>query len=147
MDAIREEETEDAQRMAGMGVLEYSYSRSSLVEMVKKRASAGSSVLFIGESFTATAMGFFEGPDRQGGGAGAVPAADHLQRGQHGLAGEHAHHPGAGRGRRHHRRNGGASSSGSCSVGLMLGVLLGVIGFLRVAVWSQFTDLYGPHWA
>ncbi|MCB0758464.1 MAG: magnesium transporter, partial [Flavobacteriales bacterium] len=58
VDAIREEETEDAQRMAGMGALEYSYSHSSLWEMVKKR-SGWLVVLFIGESFTATAMGFF----------------------------------------------------------------------------------------
>ena len=28
-----------------------------------------------------------------------------------------------------------------------LGVVLGVIGFLRIALWSLFTDLYGPHWA
>jgi magnesium transporter len=33
------------------------------------------------------------------------------------------------------------------SVGLILGLILGVIGFLRVAVWSQFTTIYGPHWA
>jgi magnesium transporter len=30
--------------------------------------------------------------------------------------------------------------------GLALGSILGAIGFLRIAVWSQFTDLYGPHW-
>jgi hypothetical protein len=28
----------------------------------------------------------------------------------------------------------------------MLGLILGAIGFLRIAVWSQFTDIYGPHW-
>jgi magnesium transporter len=30
--------------------------------------------------------------------------------------------------------------------GLALGSLLGVIGFCRIAGWSLFTDLYGPHW-
>src|SRR5262249_60883050 len=30
--------------------------------------------------------------------------------------------------------------------GLSLGVILGAIGFSRIAVWSAFTDLYGPHW-
>jgi Mg/Co/Ni transporter MgtE len=30
------------------------------------------------------------------------------------------------------------------SVGLILGLILSVIGFLRVAVWSQFTTIYGP---
>jgi magnesium transporter len=32
------------------------------------------------------------------------------------------------------------------SVGLTLGAVLGFIGFIRVAIWSQFVDLYGPHW-
>jgi magnesium transporter len=30
--------------------------------------------------------------------------------------------------------------------GLALGGILGVIGFLRISVWSTFTNLYGPHW-
>ena len=30
--------------------------------------------------------------------------------------------------------------------GLMLGCILGGIGFMRVAIWSQFSDIYGPHW-
>ena len=31
--------------------------------------------------------------------------------------------------------------------GLALGVILGSIGIGRIAVWSAFSDLYGPHWA
>jgi magnesium transporter len=30
--------------------------------------------------------------------------------------------------------------------GLALGLILGTIGFLRIAVWTLFTDIYGPHW-
>ncbi len=30
--------------------------------------------------------------------------------------------------------------------GLLLGCILGTIGFLRVAIWSQFSNIYGPHW-
>jgi magnesium transporter len=30
--------------------------------------------------------------------------------------------------------------------GLMLGTVLGCIGFLRIGIWSAFSDLYGPHW-
>jgi magnesium transporter len=30
--------------------------------------------------------------------------------------------------------------------GLALGSILGVIGFLRIAVWSHFSSIYGPHW-
>ena len=28
----------------------------------------------------------------------------------------------------------------------MLGIVLGTIGFLRIAIWSAFSTLYGPHW-
>ena len=30
--------------------------------------------------------------------------------------------------------------------GVMLGAILGAIGFLRIAIWSAFSTLYGPHW-
>ena len=30
--------------------------------------------------------------------------------------------------------------------GLALGAILGTIGFLRIALWSMFSTLYGPHW-
>jgi magnesium transporter len=30
--------------------------------------------------------------------------------------------------------------------GLGLGLILGSIGFLRISVWSAFSDIYGPHW-
>jgi magnesium transporter len=30
--------------------------------------------------------------------------------------------------------------------GLSLGLILGTIGFLRIAIWSRFSHLYGPHW-
>jgi len=30
--------------------------------------------------------------------------------------------------------------------GLALGAILGTIGFLRISVWSAFSDIYGPHW-
>jgi magnesium transporter len=29
--------------------------------------------------------------------------------------------------------------------GIMLGVILGTIGFLRISIWSQFSDIYGPY--
>src|SRR5699024_8848516 len=31
-------------------------------------------------------------------------------------------------------------------IGLVLGLILGIIGFSRVALWSMFIDIYGPHW-
>lgn len=30
--------------------------------------------------------------------------------------------------------------------GLPLGLVLGTIGFLRIALWSAFSQIYGPHW-
>jgi len=30
--------------------------------------------------------------------------------------------------------------------GLMLGVILGTIGFFRIVIWSSFSHIYGPHW-
>jgi Mg/Co/Ni transporter MgtE len=30
--------------------------------------------------------------------------------------------------------------------GLALGTILGVIGFMRIALWSVFSNIYGPHW-
>ncbi len=30
--------------------------------------------------------------------------------------------------------------------GLALGSILGIIGFLRITVWSAFSAIYGPHW-
>ena len=32
------------------------------------------------------------------------------------------------------------------AAGLALGTILGSIGFLRIAIWSRFTTIYGPHW-
>jgi magnesium transporter len=30
--------------------------------------------------------------------------------------------------------------------GLVLGGILGTVGFFRIAVWSAFSSIYGPHW-
>ena len=144
VDVIREEGTEDVQKMGGMEALDYSYSSSSLWEMVKKRAG-WLVVLFIGEGFTATAMGFFENQIAKavvlalfvpliissGGNTGSQASSLIIR----------------------------ALAVGDItvnewwrifkrelSVGLMLGSALGVIGFARVALWSQFVNIYGPHW-
>lgn len=144
MDSVRKEETEDAQKMGGMEALEYSYSNSSLWEMVKARAG-WLVILLLGEGFTATAMSYFEDEI-----AKAVVLALFVPMiiSSGGNTGSQA-------------------SSLICralamgdvttkewwrivkresSVGLTLGVVLGVVGFLRVALYAQFTELYGPHW-
>lgn len=144
VDTIRDEETEDAQKMAGMEALEYSYSNSSLWEMVKARAG-WLVVLFIGESFTATAMGFFEGQIQKavvlalfipliissGGNTGSQASTLIIRALALGDVTVREWW-------RIFRRE--------LSVGITLGVVLGIIGFIRVAIWSQFSGVYGPHW-
>jgi magnesium transporter len=59
VDVVREEATEDIQKIGGTAVLDAPYLRLSVFEMLKARAP-WLSVLFLGETLTATAMGHFE---------------------------------------------------------------------------------------
>lgn len=59
IDALVEEGTEDVQKFGGMEALDEPYTRIGFGAMVKKRAG-WLCALFIGEMFTATAMGRFE---------------------------------------------------------------------------------------
>lgn len=59
IDAIVQEETEDVQKFGGMQALDVPYPEITLPAMLKKRAG-WLAALFIGEMFTATAMGYFE---------------------------------------------------------------------------------------
>jgi magnesium transporter len=59
VDVVREEATEDIQKIGGTAVLDMPYLRMRTIDMIKKRAG-WLSVLFLGESLTATAMGYFE---------------------------------------------------------------------------------------
>jgi len=60
VDVVEEVASRDIQNIGGMEALDTPYLHTSLPEMVKKRAG-WLAILFIGEMFTATAMGFFEG--------------------------------------------------------------------------------------
>lgn len=59
IDAIVEEQTEDVQKLGGMQALEEPYMQTGFLALLKKRAG-WLAVLFIGEMFTASAMGYFE---------------------------------------------------------------------------------------
>ena len=59
LDVAEEEATEDIQKLGGVEALEEAYSTIPLKAMLKKRAG-WLGLLFVGEMFTATAMGFFE---------------------------------------------------------------------------------------
>jgi magnesium transporter len=59
VDVVREEATEDIQKIGGTAVLDAPYLRLGVLDMLKARAP-WLSVLFLGETLTATAMGHFE---------------------------------------------------------------------------------------
>jgi magnesium transporter len=59
IDAIQEEQTEDVQKLGGMEALDEPYTQIAFHSMIKKRAG-WLMALFIGEMFTATAMGYYQ---------------------------------------------------------------------------------------
>lgn len=60
IDRVQEQTTEEIQKFGGTKGLEMSYTESTLFDLVKKRAS-WLVILFFGEMLTASAMGIFEG--------------------------------------------------------------------------------------
>lgn len=139
-----EETTEDIQKLGGVEALEEPYMEMPLPKLLRKRAP-WLIILFIGEMFTASAMSFFENEIERAvvlalfiplivssGGNSGSQAATLIIR---------------------------ALALGEVTLkdwwrvirreivsGLILGLILGVIGFLRVAAWATFTNIYGPHW-
>ena len=141
---IRKEQTEDIQKMGGMEAIDKPYMNITFVEMIRKRSS-WLVVLFIGESFTATAMSFFEDQISKqvvlalfvpliisSGGNTGSQASTLITRAialnEVGI------------------KEWWRIMKKELGVGFFLGLILGVIGFLRVAVWSVFVNIYGPHW-
>jgi magnesium transporter len=144
VDVIEEEDTEDIQRFGGTEALEEPYLKVSFREMVGKRAG-WLIILFLGEMLTASAMGYFTDELNRAvilalfipliissGGNSGSQAATLIIR---------------------------AMALGEVTLeqwwrvmrrellsGLVLGSILGIIGFLRIAAWTMFTDVYGPHW-
>jgi magnesium transporter len=144
LDVAEEEATEDIHKLAGVTALEEAYSSISLFEMIKKRAG-WLALLFVGEMFTATAMGLFEGEIKRaiiltlflpliissGGNSGSQASTLVIR----------------------------ALSLGEISLkdwlfvmrreiisGIILGAILAIIGFLRISVWQAVSDVYGIHW-
>lgn len=138
-------DTTEMQKLGGSEALDEPYMQISLGRMVKKRAG-WLVILFLGEMLTATAMGFFEGEIEKavvlalfvpliistGGNAGSQATSLIIR----------------------------ALSLGEVTVGiwwrvmrreilsgLALGIILGSVGFVRIAIWqvASFKD-YGPHW-
>ncbi|MEO6852005.1 MAG: magnesium transporter [Mucilaginibacter sp.] len=139
-----EEYTEDIQKIGGTEALNEPYLDINLFRLVKKRVG-WLIILFLSEMLTATAMGYFGDEISKvvvlaffvpliissGGNSGSQASTLIIQ----------------------------AMALGEVTIadwwrvmrreiisGLMLGVTLGIIGFLRISIWSAFSNLYGPHW-
>jgi magnesium transporter len=144
LDVAEEEATEDIHKLGGVTALEEAYSSISLFEMIKKRGG-WLALLFVGEMFTATAMGLFENQISKavvlslfipliissGGNSGSQASTLVIR----------------------------ALSLGEISLkdwffvmrreiisGVILGVILAIIGFLRISIWQATSDVYGAHW-
>jgi magnesium transporter len=144
LDVAEKLATEDIQRFGGTEALDEPYMKIAFARMVKKRAG-WLVILFLGEMLTATAMGFFEKEIERavvlalfvpliissGGNSGSQAATlviRALALGEVTL------------------KDWGRIIRREIFSGLALGSILGCIGFLRIALWSAFSDLYGPHW-
>jgi magnesium transporter len=144
LDVAQHAATRTLQRFGGLQALDEPYLQVPFLAMVRRRAS-WLVVLFLGEMLTATAMAFFEKEIQRavvlalfvpliissGGNSGSQAATlviRALALGELSL----------GEWWRVMRRE--------VWSGLALGGILGAIGFLRSALWSAFSDLYGPHW-
>jgi len=145
MDVAEEESTEDFQKFGGTEGLDLSYTKTSLFEMVKKRAG-WLVVLFFGEMLTASAMGHFEEEIQKavvlalfvpliissGGNSGSQAASliiRSLALGELTI------------------KNWWYVMRKEILSGLSLGSILGTIGFTRIAIWQHagFYN-YGIHW-
>ena len=146
IDVLVEEGTEDFLRMAAVepGALDKPYMQVPLPLMIRKRAS-WLVILFLGEMLTATAMGFFEKEIEKavvlalfvpliissGGNSGSQASTLVIRA----LALSEVA-----------LRDWWRVMRREILAGLGLGLILGLIGFLRITIWSGFSSIYGPHW-
>jgi magnesium transporter len=146
IDVMTEVQTEDVLRMAAVepGALDDPYLGTPFLLLVRKRAT-WLVILFLGEMLTATAMGFFEAEIASavvlalfiplvissGGNSGSQATTLVIRA----LALQEVR-----------LRDWWRVMRREVLSGLLLGAILGIIGFLRISLWSVFTDIYGAHW-
>ncbi|RGN48628.1 MULTISPECIES: magnesium transporter [unclassified Bacteroides] len=145
LDVVEEENTEDFQKFGGTEGLDLSYTKTSLGEMVKKRAG-WLVLLFIGEMLTASAMGYFDEEISKavvlalfvpliissGGNSGSQAASLIIRS----LALDELR-----------LKNWWYVMKKEILSGLLLGTILAVIGFIRILIWQK-TGIYdyGEYW-
>ncbi len=141
---IQEEDTEDIQKLAGVEALDEPYFDISFRKMIKKRAT-WLCVLFLGEMLTATAMGYFEHEIARAvvlalfipliissGGNSGSQASTLIVRA---MALKEVN-----------MKDWWRVVQREVASGLALGLILGTMGFVRVILGAQVTDIYGEHY-
>jgi magnesium transporter len=144
LDVAEARATREIHRIGGSEALDEPYMQIGFGQMIQKRAG-WLTALFLGEMLTATAMGSFEQEISRavvlalfvpliissGGNSGSQASTLVIRALALGEVGLHDWW-------RVMRRE--------IMAGLALGGILGAIGFLRITLWSAFSNIYGPHW-
>jgi magnesium transporter len=144
VDVVRDEATEDMQKIGGMEALDAPYLEIGLRSMIRKRAG-WLCILFVGEMLTATAMGQFEDEIAKavvlslfipliissGGNSGSQASTLVIRAMALGEV---------------RLRDWWKVIRREVFSGLALGSILGMIGMARILLWSMGTNLYGPHY-
>ena len=144
VDVVQEEATEDIQKIGGMEALDEPYLDIGLFRMIRKRAG-WLSALFMSETLTATAMGYYEHEIARAvvlalfipliissGGNSGSQASTLVVRAM--ALGEVR------------LRDWWRVMRREFAAGLALGSILGIIGLLRILLWPTRAALYGEHY-
>jgi magnesium transporter len=141
---VEEEATEDIQKLGGSEALDAPYLKTAFSRMVRKRAG-WLAALFLGEMLTATAMAFFEEEIAKavvlalfvpliissGGNSGSQASTLVIRAMALGEV---------------RLRDWWRVTRRELAAGLVLGTVLGTIGFLRITLWHAITGIYGEHY-
>jgi magnesium transporter len=144
IDVLREEDTEDIQKLGGMEALDGPYLETGFLAMIRKRAG-WLVILFLGEMLTATAMNHFEHEIERavvlslfipllissGGNSGSQATSLIIRA----LALREVR-----------LKDWWRVISREVAAGVMLGAILGVVGLARILIWQAFWHTYGEHY-
>ncbi len=144
VDVVEAETTEDLLKFGGMEALDAPYLKVAFGRMVRKRAG-WLAALFLGEMLTATAMAFFEEEIAKavilalfvpliissGGNSGSQASTLVIRAMALGEV---------------NLRDWWRVIRREIATGLVLGLVLGAIGFLRITLWHAITGIYGEHY-
>jgi magnesium transporter len=144
IDVLREEDTEDIQKMGGMEALDGPYLETGFLAMIRKRAG-WLVILFLGEMLTASAMTHFEEEIQRavvlalfipllissGGNSGSQATSLIIRA----LALREVR-----------LRNWWRVIRREVAAGVVLGAILGFVGLVRILIWQSLWHTYGEHY-